>query len=409
MKKIMLKKAAISSLALLTLAGGATSAFADNGKSKYKGNDHDDHKEEKGRGWDDRGDDDSKGSIRLNFKDEKELKWALEHIMRLASKGVFNGYEDGTFKPQQKITRIEALTAAVRLMGLRDKAESAEEMKTKLNFKDADLIAKKYPWAVGYVAVALENDLFAETDEAVQPNKPADRLWAATLLVKALKLDAEAKAKNNTELSFKDARNIPAGSIGYIAVALEKGLITGYNDNTFRPNQPVTRAELAALLDRTDTQLPDHDAQAITGKLKAAAAGNAIIVTKADNSEVTLQLDANVFVFRDGVKSAVTALKAGDTVLLRTYQNKAIFIEVTQNAPTVVSFTETGTINSVSFNTQGKLATISLTKEVNGSPQAMIYNVDANVTITGNASLLTAGQTVEVKGASGSVSSIVIK
>jgi hypothetical protein len=405
----MLKKAAISSLALLTLAGGATSAFADNGKSKYKGNDHDDHKEEKGRGWDDRGDDDSKDSIRLNFKDEKELKWALEHIMRLASKGVFNGYEDGTFKPQQKITRIEALTAAVRLMGLRDKAESAEEMKTKLNFKDADLIAKKYPWAVGYVAVALENDLFAETDEAVQPNKPADRLWAATLLVKALKLDAEAKAKNNTELSFKDARNIPAGSVGYIAVALEKGLITGYNDNTFRPNQPVTRAELAALLDRTDTQLPDHDAQAITGKLKAAAAGNAVIVTKADNSEVTLQLDANVFVFRDGVKSAVTALKAGDTVLLRTYQNKAIFIEVTQNAPTVVSFTETGTINSVSFNTQGKLATISLTKEVNGSPQAMIYNVDANVAITGNASLLTAGQTVEVKGANGSVSSIVIK
>ena len=64
-----------------------------------------------------------------------------EYIIRLASKGVFKGYEDGTFKPQQQITRIESIVAAVRLMGLRDQAESAAEMGTKLNFKDADVLA----------------------------------------------------------------------------------------------------------------------------------------------------------------------------------------------------------------------------------------------------------------------------
>ncbi len=49
---------------------------------------------------------------------------------------------------------------------------------------------------------------------------------------------------------------IPAGSVGYVEVAIEKGLVDGFEDNTFRPNQPVTRAQLAALLDRTGNQLP---------------------------------------------------------------------------------------------------------------------------------------------------------
>jgi hypothetical protein len=395
-----MKKAVITSMALLTLAGGATSAFADD-KGNGKGKDHDDHKVVNKN-------DKSDISINLNFKDEKELKWALGYIMRLASKGVFNGYEDGTFKPQQKITRIEALTAAVRLMGLRAQAESAEEMNTKLNFKDANVLTKKYPWAVGYVSVALENDLFSETDTMIQPEKPADRLWAATLLVKALKLDDEAKAKNNTVLTFKDAKNIPAGSVGYIAVALEKNLITGYNDNTFRPNQPVTRAELAALLDRTDSQIPDQDAQAITGKLKAAVTNNTITVVKADNSEVTLPLAANVFIFRDGVNSPTSALKAGDTVLARTFQNNVVFVEVTQNAPAVNSFDETGTINSVTRNAQGKL-TLSITKVVNNQTQALIYDVAANVAISGNAALIATGQLVEVQGANGTITSITVK
>ncbi len=104
------------------------------------------------------------------------------------------------FKPEKTVTRIEAITAAVRLMGLREQAESDAEKPTKLNFKDADKIPS---WAVGYVAVALENDLFTESDDSVKPNEDADRLWATTLLVKALKLEAEAKAQMTAHLHLK--------------------------------------------------------------------------------------------------------------------------------------------------------------------------------------------------------------
>lgn len=404
MNKSFMKKAAITSIALLTLASGATGAFAD-GKGNGKGKGNDNHREQ-GKNEKNKQNKKQDVDIHLHFKDEKELKWALEHIIRLASKGVFNGYEDGTFKPNQSITRIESIVAAVRLMGLKEQAESTEEMQTALNFKDSDQLKKKYPWAVGYVAVALEKDLFNETDDAIQADKPATRLFAATLLVKALGLEAEAKAKANSTLNFKDANKIPAGSVGYVAVALEKNLITGYNDNSFRPNQPVTRAELAALLDRTDSQLPDHDAQAITGKLKASPANGSIVIVKPDNKEVAVALSSNVFIFRDNVKSTVASLQAGDEVLVRTYENKAVFIEVTKAAAQPTFTKESGKFNSISLNAQGKIATISITKEISSGTQALVLNVSPDVTIVGNAALLTSGQAVELTVQGGVVYSI---
>lgn len=412
MKQTMWKKTAISSLALLMLAGGATSAFADGGgKGKGQGGGRDD---DKGRHEDknDKNDKDGDYKVTWNFEDEDDLKWAMEYIMRLASKGVFTGYEDGTFKPNQKISRIETLTAAVRLMGLRAQAESSEEMNTELQFRDADKIEKKYPWAVGYVAVALENDLFSESETEVKPEANATRLWSTILLVKALKLEDEAKALNNTKLDFKDAKEIPAGSVGYVALALKKGIITGYDDKhgkTFRPNQPVTRAELAALLDRTDTEMPDQDAQAITGKLKAAPEGGKLTIVKADKSEAALAIDPNVFIFRDDKKAPLSALRAGDEVLVRTYQNKIVFIEVTKSAPVVTAFSELGVINSLTFNAQAKLATISISRVENSQTVMLTYNVDANVTIAGDASLLKPGQLVLVKGDNALAKGIEIK
>ncbi len=404
----MWKKTLISSMALVMLAGGATSAFADakggnNGKNNGKGNGW--HQNDRDRDDDDDDDDDKddKYNIRWQFKDEEELQWALEYIMRLASKGVFTGYEDGTFKPHQKISRIETLTAAVRLMGLRAEAESAEKMNTDLHFKDGDKVKKKYPWAVGYVAVALENDLFFETDTEVKPEQNATRLWSTILLIKSLKLEDEAKALNNTKLEFKDAKEIPAGAVGYVALALEKGIITGYEDKhgnkTFRPNQPVTRAELAALLDRTDSEMPDHDASAIEGTLKAAPANGQLTVVKSDNKELTLTVDPNVFIFRDDKKAALSALQPGDKLFIRTYQNRVVFIEVTQKAAETVAFESAGLLKGLTFDANANIQLVSiLQQEANGAEKTVTLSAAQGVKIVGDASLLVKGQPVILKG-----------
>lgn len=413
-----LKKTVISGLTLMMVAGGSSAAFAD---GKGKGNDKDDNRGRASAGWfqsqgpkgnDNKNNGPKNINVKLTFDDLKgsDVEWAARYIASLASKRVFEGYEDGTFKPRQTISRIEAITAAVRLMGLRDQAESAEAQATNLNFSDADKLRQKYGWAVGYVAVALQNDLFSEGDTAVQPEKEADRLWATTLLVKALKLQEEAKAKMNAKLPFKDASKIPAGSVGYVAVALEHQLVDGYEDNTFRPNQPVTRAELAALLDRTGSQLPDQTS--VKGEVTGAVSNN-LLPIKTGNETIQVELDPNVFIFRGGARVGVADLQAGDSVLIRAYGGKAIYIEVlklaNQQPSQQVDFTVTGTLNSYALNSQGKIATISINQNVNGSVAAAVYNVASAVYISGDLGLLTPGRLVELRGQSQVVNTIIIR
>lgn len=393
------KKTLATTMALTMLAGAGTAVVASaNDKTKQNNGNHYGQIKRDIR-------------LNLNFEDlsEKEWKWAYQHIIRLASKGVFSGYEDGSFKPQKSISRVEAIVAAVRFLGLQAEAEKPENMNATLNFKDFNEFKKKNPWAVGYITVALENDLFSETATTIDGNKPADRLWAAILLVKALKLEDQAKAKMDTQLSFRDAGLIPAGAVGYVAVAVEKKWIAGYPDETFRPNKPITRAELASILDTVDQQNPDENsAQAITGTIQSIANGS-IVVKKADNTTVTVALDANVFIFRNNVKSPVSALVAGDEALIRTYENKAVFIEVTKIATPVVQLNDAGNVTTFTLNAEGKIATLSLTRTVNGVSQTVVYNVDPNVTVTGGSGVLAPNLNVVVKGENNVVKSIEIQ
>lgn len=349
--------------------------------------------------------------IRLSFPDLNgaDVEWASKYIASLATKRVFEGYEDGTFQPRKVITRIEALTAAVRLMDLRDKAESPEEMASNLNFKDANQIKNQYPWAVGYVAVAAENDLFLENDDKVLPNQPADRLWATTLLVKAMKLGTEAKARMNDKLPFKDADQIPAGAVGYVAVALEKGLINGYEDNSFRPNRPVTRAELAALLDRTGEQLPGtgQDQTLVTGKIVAQPSGNTLLVDQ-KGKITSVAVDPAAFIFRNGIRTGLDSVAAGDTVKIRTYNNVALFIEVvTPVAAPSNAFTVYGVYSSILLGTDGKVASISIKQTNNTTVQEAVYQVSPSVVITGG-TLPAENRVLELKGDNGVVKEIKI-
>jgi hypothetical protein len=412
------KKVVVTGLTAAMVLGGSTAAFAKDDKGKINDN--------RGRGvnnavqnklnWTNWNNKDNKGAavninnvqnltIKMYFDDVKggDVEWATRYIASLASKRVFEGYEDGTFQPRKTITRIEAITAAVRLMGLRDQAESAEAKAANLNFKDADKLKSKYSWATGYVSVALQNDLFEESDDSINPEKEADRLWATTLLIKALKLQDEAKAKMNTKLTFKDANKIPAGSVGYIALALEKGLIDGYEDNTFRPNNPVTRAELAALLDRTGNQLPDNTS--VSGTVNAAVSSNVLSLT-VEGQTGTVEIDSQAYILRNGLKVAPSELRIGDEVLVRTFNGKAIFIEVTKlgNGTGTGSQLPENTNFTATINTLVSNNTVYFTKD----GQSYTVPLDSSVTIVRNgatvpASELRVGDVASVRVSGGKV------
>ncbi|WP_373232296.1 S-layer homology domain-containing protein [Cohnella sp.] len=210
---------------------------------------------------------DGRVQVVLEFDDIEEAAWAAGYIGKMQSKSVFQGYEDGTFRPNQPVTRVQAIVTAVRLMGLEEEAK-AKSPDAKLHFKDAAQIDKRFKSAKGHVIVALENGLFDTSEDQLQPDKPASRVWVARLLVKSLGLQAEALREMTTIPDFKDANHIPAGSVGYINVAVEHGIVSGYPDGSFKPNKNVTRAEMASLLDRTnDGLLENSGAIHVSGKV----------------------------------------------------------------------------------------------------------------------------------------------
>ncbi|MNI47163.1 Endoglucanase precursor [compost metagenome] len=69
------------------------------------------------------------------------------------------------------------------------------------------------------------------------------RLHFAALLVRALGLKSQAAG-----VVFADQSDIPAWATGEVAAAIGAGILTGYEDNSLRPNQFINRAEMVTML-----------------------------------------------------------------------------------------------------------------------------------------------------------------
>lgn len=104
--------------------------------------------------------------------------------------------------------------------------------------------ASQLGWVSGYA------------DDTFRPQANITRGEFVTILVRALGLTADASA----ELSFKDAQAIPSWSRGAIASAVEAGLVEGYSDGTFQADKLVTRAEMAAIIVRSQNIAIDESA-----------------------------------------------------------------------------------------------------------------------------------------------------
>jgi|GEM_PF-6188871 S-layer homology domain. len=79
------------------------------------------------------------------------------------------------------------------------------------------------------------------------PNLAVTRTEFAVMLARALQLPA---IEDEATLSFQDQESIPAWARPMIKAALAEGFITGYPDGTFRPEQTITRTEMAVMLSK---------------------------------------------------------------------------------------------------------------------------------------------------------------
>ena len=284
----------------------------------------------------------------LSFDDvARDASWSLASVVELTQRGIFTGYEDGTFAPNRAVTRIEALAAIVRHMGLREEAESSSARRARLSAADADLIRSDYGWATGYVEVAEDYELLDDEKAAFKPGATADRLWAAKLLVRALGLAEEAEAAMGASLPFQDRSEVRKADIGFVAVAAERQLVTGYEDGTFRPSRRVSRAELAALLDRAGNLIPDASGEfgQVAGTVSAVY-GSRVTIKQQQHVEQAFYIGPEATVVRSGKMADIADLVPGDAITLLLRGVEVVHLGVTA-AATVSDGTKTGKIVSV--------------------------------------------------------------
>lgn len=169
--------------------------------------------------------------------------WAESYIAVLSDRGTIGGFPDGTFKPDDGITRAQFAAIAVKALGLPDAGRPA-------NFKD---VSAKY-WANKAISTVSDAGLVTGfPDGTFRPEDKITRAQALVILAKAL----PGAAGTSSELSrYGDGSEVPTWALPSVAKAAQAGIVVNYPDpQRIRPTSLATRAEVAALTYQTMANL----------------------------------------------------------------------------------------------------------------------------------------------------------
>ncbi|MFZ5643694.1 MAG: S-layer homology domain-containing protein, partial [Bacillota bacterium] len=154
--------------------------------------------------------------------------WAEKSIRTMEKAGFVSGYPDGSFRPDEIITRGEFLSILVRVLGLKQEAGKV--------FTDTSS-----HWARDVISTAYNNGMIIGYGENISGvDDPVTREQMAVMLTAALKLKADQGEGNET---FADKASISPWAAPAIGTLVNRGIMSGYPDGTFRPQSPATRAE----------------------------------------------------------------------------------------------------------------------------------------------------------------------
>lgn len=164
--------------------------------------------------------------------------WAGERIQSWLDRDLAAGYPDGTFRPDGQVTRAE-------FVAFMNRAYDVPESGSAPGFSDVP----GGHWSYRHVAAAAQAGLVTGyPDGTFGPENAITRQEAAAIVNRLLELDQAAP--NPAPQPFSDQGSIAPWAADAVSAAAAAGMVTGYPDGTFRPRNPITRAESVSVLDR---------------------------------------------------------------------------------------------------------------------------------------------------------------
>ncbi|WP_017719028.1 S-layer homology domain-containing protein [Kamptonema formosum] len=165
--------------------------------------------------------------------------WAQSFIEALAARDIIRGFPDGTFRPDEPVTRAQ-FAAMVRKAFPRNPIRSAVEFVDVPSFYWGHTAIQE-AYSIGFLE-GYPNRVF-------QPDQNIPRGQVLVSLGNGLNLTAKADPRAILTASFQDAGQIASYAINSIAAATENRLVVNYPSVAFlNPNQIASRAEVAAFI-----------------------------------------------------------------------------------------------------------------------------------------------------------------
>ena len=230
------------------------------------------------------------------FSDISSTHYAYEAIKTMKAYGIISGYPDGTFRPNNIVSRVEFATMMVKALQL------DINMNASSSFSDMNTEA----WAIPFVEASKSflTGYTTASGYAFKPNEPSVREDMAVALIKALKKSYDSDA---ILALYADQNLISSNLRPYVASAINNNLMVGETIGSvkyFYPQRSLTRAEAASLLmnvireekitfegeekvtfgDNTDTDNNTNDDSNESYEFELERAGN-------DNGAVVLKWD----------------------------------------------------------------------------------------------------------------------
>ncbi|MBE9136744.1 S-layer homology domain-containing protein [Nodosilinea sp. LEGE 07088] len=222
----------------------------------------------------------------IQFADVPSSHWAYSFINSLATRNVIAGFPDGTFRPDELVTRAQ-YAAMVR------QAFSQSSVRSATAFVD---VPANY-WAAAAIREAdMMGFLSGYPGGIFQPSQNIPRAQVLVSLANGLNYTASNQASLGV---YRDAASIPEYAVASLSAATERRLVVNYPDvQTLRPNQTATRADVAAFIYQalaSQNQVATVNSPYIVGQQVAAqtslSAGTTLAMTYAESEKIVVLPD----------------------------------------------------------------------------------------------------------------------
>lgn len=322
------------------------------------------------------------------FKDvnSKSYSWAYSYVEDMAERGLIKGYEDGTFRPGNSVSRMEAFALFARLMGSNSEVNADIVAQAKQEY--ADVLSKyNLSYAEGDVAFMLLRGVITEDEldtyfEGSKKTQPMPRYEAAILITKAMLGEQDAKNEVLVDMDYTDVSSIPKSAKQYVYYVTQNGIMSGMGNNEFSANTDVLRGQIAVMLSKTaDARDYAFDSVTIVGLDESL---KNIKIKDADGAEFTIGYDDSARFFKNGNAVVASGLKSGQ---------KAVLTYVSNGKDTRLAFADVmaGSVDvrkSVIFkgytSAEGTLV-INVTEPSTEAPQTYVLSGSAVITADGKA------------------------